>query len=205
MDIKIQGQNVRVTDQLTEFTERKLDKLDRYLPNISEIRVDLNRQPIRRGGHQTSAQITLRHIRGAILRVEERVYGDDGDVVRTAITNATDKMYRQIERFKGKRRNKRRDPDIKFQRYFATEEELEVAEEVPEFETADASNNLYTDDHEIVRRKSLVLTPMNEEEAIYQMELLGHAFFMFQNANSGQVNVLYRRDSGGYGILVPNQ
>ena len=206
MDIKIYADGVQVSEQLNEFTRRKLDKLDRYLPNIADVRVEINRQSIRRGGHQTSAQITLRHSRGAILRSEERLLGENGDDVKAVITKATEKLYRQIERFKGKRRDRRRTRIDKFERYYATEEELETAEEIPEFEEPPTESLIREEEEqEILRRKEIELMPMFEQEAVEQMELLGHNFFMFMNGDTGQVNVLYRRDAGGYGVLIPRR
>jgi putative sigma-54 modulation protein len=200
MDVTIRGENIKVTDALEDFAQKKLGKLDRYLPNITEVHLDLTRNHTKRGENITIAQITLRHARGAILRAEERIQGDGESSIQPAITAAVDKMYRQIDRFKGKRRdNKRRKG-----RYYATPEELSTAEEVPNYEEIAAEYENF-EEVDIVRRKEVDIQAMDEEEAIAQMELLGHAFFMFMNAKSGEINVLYRRDSGGYGVLVPEK
>ena len=79
--------------------------------------------------------------------------------------------------------------------------ELDAAEDIPE-STLSVGDEAIAQS-EILRRKQVELIPMNEEEAIEQLELLDHNFYMFMNAESTQVNVLYRRDNGGYGILVP--
>ena len=110
MDLMIRGDNIRVTDALKEYTEKKLGKLDRYMPNIQEVRVDLARLS-NRGGGVTSVQITLRHMRGAIIRAEEKYNGDESESTQAAINLAVDKLYRQIERFKGKRRKSRKGRD----------------------------------------------------------------------------------------------
>jgi putative sigma-54 modulation protein len=199
MDVKIHGHNVTVTDALEEYAQNKLGRLNRYLPRISEIRVDLSRQHNSRGEDLAIAQITLRHERGAILRAEEKQQGTDKDSLQAVINLAADKMYRQIERFKGKQRISRKRDN----RFTASEEELELAEDIPADELANGTDAVYEDMIEIVRRKQVPLSVMTEEEAIDQMELLGHSFFMFHNAATGSVNVLYRRDSGGYGVLVP--
>jgi putative sigma-54 modulation protein len=190
MEVTIQGHNIRVTEALESYTRKKLDKLDRYLPNIYDIRVDLAHENTRRGEDVVSAQITIRHQRGAILRAEDRVPGD----VNLAINAAVDKMYRQIQRFKGKRSPKGRE------KFTATVEEISAAEAIPnvaEFvdEAAEAAA--------ILRRKSVEVSAMNEAEAIEQMELLGHSFFVFFNGETGAMNVLYKRSAGGYGLLVP--
>lgn len=209
MDVIIRGHNIRITDALKEYTKDKVGRLDRFLPHISEIRVDISRQHTKRGEDMTIAQITLRHKRGAILRSEEKLHGKDKDSEEAAINLATDKMYRQIERFKGKRRDKKR---IVREKYFATAEELDIAEEIPEdiydeiyADYAEGETNADAHEFEIVRRKEVPVVAMSEDEAIEQMELLGHAFFMFFNQETNSINVLYRRDIGGYGVLVPNQ
>ncbi len=209
MDVVIHGHNVRVTDTLEAYTQKKLDRLDRYLPNISDIRVDVSRQRTNRGEDVIKAQITLRHRRGAILRAEETIRGEDFQSIQIAINEAVDNMYRRIQRFKGKRDRKGRE------RFVATIEELNAAESIPDFAeyaeedfpvaedgaNADTLDQLPT---HILRRKQIAVSAMTEMEAVEQMELLGHSFFVFFNSNTGGVNVLYKRHSGGYGVLVPN-
>ena len=205
MDVTIEGTNVKVTEDLEDYTRSKLDKLDRYLPRIREIEVDLTHEHARRGEDRVSAQITVRHNRGAILRAEEKTTGD----IKKAIDGAVDKMYRRIQRFKGKRTRKGKE------RFIATLEELNLAEDIPdvdeyvdeyaalaaEYQLGDSDDGDY---HiPIARRKDIELNPMTEIEAIEQMELLGHSFFMFFNADTQTINVLYRRTPGDYGILVP--
>jgi len=200
MELKIHGNNVKVTENLEEYARKKIGRLDRFLPNITDIWVELTHQGTR-SGEMTIVQITLRHSRGAILRAEERLRGDDNEALHAAINLAVDKMYRRIERFKGKKDRKGRE------RYTATVEELNLAEELPEevTETAEATAVSPYDEYEeeIVRRKQVAVTVMSELEAVEQMELLGHDFFMFHNKDTNGVNVLYRRKSGGYGVLVP--
>jgi putative sigma-54 modulation protein len=191
----IEGHNIKVTENLDDYTRAKISRLDRYLPNIRDIRVDLTRENTRRGEDIVTAQITVRHRRGAILRAEERTSGD----INKAIDAAVDKMYQRIQRFKGKRIRKGRE------RFSASIEELDVAEEIPDAEpyADDVVEVAAEADIPIIRRKAVEMIPMNEDEAIEQMELLGHSFFVFLNANTGQTNILYKRTSGGYGILVP--
>jgi putative sigma-54 modulation protein len=200
MELKIHSQNVRVTENLEEYARKKIGRLDRFLPNIADIWVELSHENTR-SGEMTTAQITLRHKRGAILRAEEHLRGNDHETLHAAINLAVDKMYRRIQRFKGKRDPKGRE------RFTATLEEIDLAEELPEevTETAEATAVSPYDEYEdaIVRRKQVAVTHMTELEAVEQMELLGHDFFMFHNKDTNGVNVLYRRKSGGYGVLVP--
>ncbi len=208
MDVTILGANVKVTDDIESYARKKLDRLDRYLPHIQEVRVDIAHEHTRRGENLISAQITIRHERGAILRAEDKSAND----AKKAIDKAVDKMYRRIQRFKGKRSRKGKE------RFVATLEELNLAEDIPDVEefvdeyaeladeyqeTQLEGDGMETLPFPIARRKDVALAPMTEIEAIEQMELLGHAFFMFFNADTQVINVLYRRTSGDYGLLVP--
>ncbi|HEC22330.1 MAG TPA: ribosome-associated translation inhibitor RaiA [Chloroflexi bacterium] len=177
MDILINGHDIDIPPRLQSYIERKVERLDRFMPNIAEIRVDLAQETPSR----QVAQITLRHVRGTILRAEERT-----DDIFAAVDAVVDKMYRQIERYKGKRR-RRGDMQEDYSMY---ETAVELEEE--ELETG-----------RLIRRKQFSIEPMHEEEAIEQMELLGHDFFVFVNAATGNVNVVYRRRDGNYGLLEP--
>lgn len=200
MEITVQGLNMKVNDGIAAYARKKLDRLDRYLPGITDVRLDLSTENSRRGGNLRIAQLTVYHRRGAILRVEEKVNNE----FEIAINQAVDKMYRQITRFKGKRVNGRRRAG---DRYEATVEELELAEALPEDATVEAvvEGETYPEvvEEAILRRKVVNLTPMTEEEAIKQMELLSHDFFLFFNGELGTMSVLYKRDTGGYGLLIP--
>ena len=197
MDLSIHGDGIRISESLDRYTRSRVDKLDRYLPNIAQVRVELAIIRTHRGADIAIAQITVQHARGAILRAEERMDIESRDTIRFAINKATDKLHRQINRFKSKRKAKnQRVRD----RYRATMAELVIAEDLPANEAPQAEPAEAT---EIIRRKRVELIPMNEEEAIEQLELLDHNFYMFMNADSRVINVLYRRENGGYGILEP--
>jgi putative sigma-54 modulation protein len=193
MDIHIYGENIRVTDALEEYARKKLSKLERYLPNITEVRLDLGRENHRKGEPQAVAQITVRHARGAILRAEERLNGE----VQTALNQALEKMYRQISRFKSKQSRKGKE------RFSATLEEVEAAEAIPELDEVAEIEEMA--EAVIARRKEVAATRLTEEEAIEQMELLGHTFFIFTNATTGALNVVYKRRDGDYGVLNPTE
>jgi putative sigma-54 modulation protein len=198
MEMTIHSQNLRINEALGDYAKKKLEKLEHYLPSIADVRLDLEREHTRRGEDLTVAQITVRHSRGAILRAEERVNGTDQDDLIAALNKALDKMYRQIERFKGKRSRKGRE------RFSATIEEMSTAEAAPDIgmiEDEFAAEG--APEPQINRRKEVMITAMTEEEAVEQMELLGHSFFLFYDSSSGTVNVVYKRQSGNYGVLVP--
>jgi putative sigma-54 modulation protein len=180
MDLTIKGKNVEVTDRLRTYVEKKIGKLDRYLPSISEAWVELSTEAAKAAQDRQVCQITVRS-NGTILRAEER-----SDDMFTSIDTVLDKMYRQIARYKGKRKNRYRGAGT-----VPEPLPLELEEEVEEEHAA------------IVRVKRFPITPMHTDEAVEQMELLGHDFFVFFNANEGEINVLYRRKDGDYGVLQP--
>jgi putative sigma-54 modulation protein len=198
MAIHISGNNITIGPDLEAFATRKLDRLHRFLPHISDIWLDLSQKNTRRGDDMIKAQITVRHNRGALLRSEVRVQGEP----QIAINLALDKMYQQIMRFKGKRSPKGRE------RFSATADELSIAEALPVFgedgvEIDYARAEEAAQETSVARHKQIELVRMSEQEAIEQMELLAHTFFVFQDDATGSVNVLYRRQDGSYGVLVP--
>ena len=154
---------------------KKVGKLDRYLPTITEARIELSVEGAKSAKDRQVAQLTVRS-KGTFLRAEERT----ADMF-TSIDATVDKMYRQIARYKGKRQNR-----------WHT-----VVEELPVEEPAEESGG------EIVRVKRFELRPMMPEEAVEQMDLLGHHFYVFLNVEEGAINVVYRRDDGNYGLLQP--
>lgn len=174
MDVSIFTRNMEMTPRLNEYVDHKIEKLDRYLSSIDEARIDLSVENTRNADHSQVAQLTVR-VRGTILRAEERTHD-----MFASIDAVLDKMYRQIARYKGKRRD----------RGHNIEEVLPFEEiEVPE--------------GEIVRVKRFDVRPMSPDEAIEQMELLGHNFYIFLNAEEDMLNVVYKRGDGNYGLLQP--
>jgi putative sigma-54 modulation protein len=180
--IEITTKNMEVTDRINEHVTKKVTKFDRLLNGILEMHIDLAYlKSARSVSDRHVAQITLRG-KGFILRSEERA-----DDVFSAIDAAQEKMQRQIERFKGKRHHGRGDG-------------TSASEVAPEEETAEAPEIRPV----IARRKEFELIPMDEMEALDQMVLLGHEnFFIFYNANSSKINVLYHRRDGSYGLIEP--
>lgn len=181
--IEILARNMRLTDNTREYVEKKAAKLERYLQDIDEIRIELSHLKTARSAvDREVAQITVRG-KGFILRTEERA-----DDLHAAFDAALDKLQRQIERYKGKHYRGRGDG----------RSAAEVAEE--EWPVDETGELLPL----VVRRKKFVLVPMNEEEAAEQMRLLGHDnFFVFFNAEQNSIQVLYRRRNGTYGLIEP--
>lgn len=180
--VEVQTRNIRLTERIEEYVNKKAGELDRYLPSIDEARVELSHHKAARDANDRNvAEVTVRG-KGFTLRSEER-----GDEALAAFDKALDKMQRQIERYKGKHYHGRGDG----------RSAAEVAEEIIDDETGEISPVF-------AKRKRFVLYPMSEDEAIVQMRNLGHDnFFIFYNANTSKINVLYRRRNGSYGLIEP--
>ena len=186
MELSVNGRNMEVTTRLRNYVEKKTVKLDRYMPDLAEVHVDLSETNARSAVERQVAQITIRDNRGTILRAEER-----SNDMFASIDAVVDKLYRQISRYRGKRRSKWRGG--------SDGEELVMGEPLPlEEEIVDS------DQPGIVRTKRFNMRPMGSEEAVDQIELLGHDFFVFYNADTQAVNVLYRRRDSNYGLLQPD-
>ncbi len=181
MQFLIKSKNMEVPEALRQYLEKKLGKLDRYLDNISTVTIELSTSTSKTAGSRTVAQATL-VANGAILRGEESA-GDP----QSAVDLVTDVLHRQITRYKEKLQNRGRVLGSRAQPAEEAEVEEDLEEEQPR----------------IVRTKQFAYKPMAAEEAVEQMELLGHDFFVFLNAATEQVNVLYRRRDGDYGLIEP--
>jgi len=179
--VEITAKNLQLGDQIKEYINKKVSRLERILPELEETRVELaSSKAIRDRQERDVAQFTLQG-KNFTLRSEET-----GADLMTAIDKAADKMQRQVERFRGKRNNARGDG-------------MSVAQISGDLEAPEAGPKSL-----IVRRKSFTLIPMDENEAIEQMALLAHEdFFIFYNVNTNSINVLYKRHDGDYGLIEP--
>jgi len=192
MQLSIAGKNLEITDSLRKYVEKKIGRLDRYLPSIQEARVELSVENTRAAKDRQIAQITLR-AKQTVLRAEE----SSADMF-ASIDAVFDKMQRQIDRFKGKRWSKRA----------ASEGGEALPAGAGVTMAAEQESALYLEEPgeggpTISRVKRFAMVPMDEEEAVEQMELLGHDFYVFFNVNQSQINVVYRRRSGDYGLIQP--
>jgi putative sigma-54 modulation protein len=181
--VDVQARNMRLTDNTREYVEKKAEKLERHLQEIDEIRIELSHEKAaRQASDRQVAQMTVRG-KGFMLRTEERA-----DDLHMAFDAALDKMQRQIDRYKGKHYHGRGDGR-------SAAEVFE--EEMPVDETGELLPL-------IAKRKKFMVIPMNEDEAVEQMRLLGHDnFFIFFNAEKNSIQVLYRRRNGSYGLIEP--
>jgi putative sigma-54 modulation protein len=183
MELIVKSRSGRVSDRHRSYIEEKLTKLQRYLDGIEKITVELDEEQRRSDGAVQRAQATLVAEHGVLLRSDQR-----STDLFSAIDDVTNTLQRQIQRYKEKhwRRGKLR------------RQEGQIVE-VPATESAPPISN---GNPRIVRTKEFQMKPMYSDEAVEQMELLGHNFFVFRDAETGLVNVLYRRSDGNYGLIV---
>ena len=167
---------VSLNDSIKEYTEKKVSKLDKYFPEDTEAHVTLS---VEKNRH--IVEITIPYS-GGIIRGEE-VSGDMYASIDTVIA----KVEKQIMRHRTKlEKNLRAEA-------FAAQEASYAADDEEE------------EEHKVVRVKRFAIKPMDVEEAVLQMELLGHSFYVFENAEDGEVNVLYQRKDGNYGLIEPER
>lgn len=181
MKFSIRGERIEVTEALRDYVEKKLGRLERYFeaPPTSEVNVTLN--VIR---EKQSVEVTI-PLTGVLLRAEEK-----SDDMYASIDLVVDKLERQIRKHKTKVNRKVRQ-EAGYKNLFKDDvvTPIHLLEE--------------EDEYEVVRTKRFTLKPMDVEEAILQMNMVGHNFFVFANSESSQVNVVYKRADGKYGLIEP--
>ncbi|NJN16110.1 MAG: ribosome-associated translation inhibitor RaiA [Oscillochloris sp.] len=189
MELLIKSRNGKVSDRQRQHIEEKLAKLERYMDQIKSAVVEVRSETQRNAGEVHRVQVTLTGEHGVILRAEEQssdLYG--------AVDEVQSVLQRQIKRYKEKywrRERQRREIDRTAAALDVTEQStVVVADEEPP-------------PTRLIRTKQFTMRPMFVDDAIEQMELLGHNFFVFQDAEANRVSVLYRRRDGDYGLIVP--
>ena len=191
MELEIRGKNLALTDVARDQISRKLSRLGRRLPEISTAVVELARERSRSQRAPVVAQVTL-NIDGTVLRGEER-----GSNAVAAVDAVIDVMDRRVERYKGKAyrsqvvKKSGRNASIRTEGAPAPSEA-----EVKEDAVSEAGGR-------VVRTKRFAIKPMTLEEAAFQMDLLGHDFFLFRDGETEEYNLLYRRRDGDYGLIQP--
>lgn len=183
MQFSIRGQQIEVTEALKDYVDKKLARLDKYFdaPPTSEGYVTLN---VVRGLHTVEVTIPLP---GVVLRAEDR-----SDDMYASIDAVVDKLERQIRKHK-----------TKLNRKFRQEGSLKTlfVENGAAAGSVAVEEDLDDDEMQVVRTKRFTMKPMDVEEAILQMNMVGHNFFVFTNIDSQEVNVVYKRDDGKYGLI----
>lgn len=174
MEIIIHGDKLKITDSMNEYIKEKLGKLDKYLKDSDSARANVIVKV--KNNHEQKVEVTI-PLKTFILRTEE----SQTDFY-AAVDKAIDKLERQIRKNKTRMMSKH----VKTGYDFAVSE-IEVDKE--------------DDDKKIIKRKTVDVKPMNEEEAILQLELLGHQFYMYKDSETDKPAVIYKRTDGNYGII----
>jgi putative sigma-54 modulation protein len=171
----IRGKNIEVTEALKDYVEKRLSKLERFIEDVRVAQVTLSVE-----GESHKVEVTI-PLNGIILRGEEET-----EDMYSSIDLVVDKLEKQIDKYKTKLYRRYR--GIGFRKSLVRE--LETSGEAVE-------------QFKIVRTKKFALKPMDVEEAVMQMNLLGHSFFVFFNSGTEEVNVVYRRHDGNFGLIEP--
>jgi putative sigma-54 modulation protein len=179
MDLQITGHNIEVLPTVRAYLDKKLAKLGRHLPSLDVVKVDLTEQKTKSQAQHFRAQITL-EVNGTLLRAEEQA-----ENMLIAIDQVVPALDRQIERYKGKLYKKSK---------------ASMAARAPAVEAAVEEG---VEEPRIVRTKRFAVKMMTPEEAVDQMELLGHDFFLFVNSSTKEISLIYRRKDGNYSVIEP--
>jgi putative sigma-54 modulation protein len=178
VNLQVKGRNVEVNETIRAYAEAKLGKLDRTLADGARVELELwvERNPSIAANQVAEATIWSK---GPVLRAREA----SADM-KASIDQLVDKLERQVTRYRRKRRSR-------------SGRRGAAAAEQP------ASENESGEGPTIVKTKQFAVKPMTPEEAVLELELIGHDFFVFRNADTNEVNVLYRRRDGAYGLIEP--
>ena len=175
MRVTVNGKNVEITDALRSSVETKLSKLEKFFYTETEAKATLSVQRNRQ-----IIEVTI-PINGSFLRAEEAT-----EDMYASIDGVVDKLTRQLRKHKTKLENRNnRYETIRF-------------ENIPSFTEEESF------EPEIVKTKRFAMKPMSSEEAVLQMELIGHNFFVYSNSETDEVNVVYKRKDGNYGLIEPS-
>ncbi|WP_338449420.1 ribosome-associated translation inhibitor RaiA [Niallia oryzisoli] len=183
MNYNIRGENIEVTPAIREYVEKKISRLERYFTETPIANVNVNLKVYNDKKAKVEVTIPMPQL---VLRAEE--VNED---MYAGIDLITDKLERQIRKHKTKVNRKFREKGGINTLFTVTNEPAEPAVE--------EENDL-----EVVRQKSFDLKPMDNEEAILQMNMLGHSFYVFTNAETNRTNVVYKRKDGRYGLIEAN-
>jgi putative sigma-54 modulation protein len=178
MRLQVKGKNVEVSESIRSYAERKLGKLEKKLaaPTQVELELAIERNASIAANHVAEATIWTK---GPTLRAREA-----SSDMKASIDQVAEKLERQVIRYRDKRRRR------------AVRDDGGTPMESTPAKTDEAGQR-------IVKVKQFAVKPMSAEEAALQLELIGHDFFVFRNADSDEINVLYRRRDGGYGLIEP--
>jgi len=182
MRLQVKGKNVEVSEAIRDYAEEKLGRLERHLADPTQVELELAVEKNPSIADNQVAEVTV-WTKGPVLRAKEA----SADM-RASIDLLVDKVERQVSRYRDKRRRGHRPDNGRTAAPDRTQTDHKTNEEGGPV---------------IVKTKQFTLHPLSAEEAVEQLELVGHDFFVFRNAESDQINVVYRRNDGGYGLIEP--
>jgi len=186
MEITIRGKNIELTPALKDYIDDKVGRLERYFESINGVDVALTVEHHRSIEKTQRAEVTM-YVNGTVIRAEESSVS-----MYSSIDIVVEKLERQLKKYKSKIYNSMKD------RKRASKKKGMV----PDMEVTSSGNGEAGDPY-IARTKQVALRAMTPSEAGIQMELLGHDFHLFLNPDSGNVNLIYRRRDGNYGLIEP--
>jgi putative sigma-54 modulation protein len=186
MKLVIHGKNIEITDAIREYVHQKIEKAVNHFQNITnevDVHLSVARNP--RINPRQAAEVTI-YANGSVIRAEE-----SSENLYASIDLVADKIARQLRKYKERRQD---------QKTHAQPTEEVIAESVVTDLIGDRTPEL---PNEVVRTKYFSMPPMNVAEALEQLQLVGHDFYMFRNIETGEINVIYERNHGGYGVIQP--
>ena len=175
MELKIRGDKIKITQSMKDYIEEKLSKLDKYLEKSNDVCANVM---VKVRGHEQKVEITI-PLKSFILRSEETQ-----EDFYAAVDKTIDKLERQIRKNKTRLMAKHEKASFDFN-----------------FDSIVVEKKEEKDQRKVVKRKTIEVKPMSEEEAILQMELLGHQFYMYKDADTNKPAVVYKRNDGNYGVI----
>ncbi|MBD1881674.1 MULTISPECIES: ribosome-associated translation inhibitor RaiA [unclassified Coleofasciculus] len=188
MKLVIHGKNIEITDAIREYVNQKIDKAVSHFQSLtSEVNVHLSVARNPRINPKQAAEVTI-FANGTVIRAEE-----SSESLYASIDLVADKIARKLRKYKEKRLDKKTQTQMKTG--IVVEQEP-----VPEDLIGSRTPELPS---EVVRTKYFAMPPMTMDEALEQLQLVDHDFYMFRNAESGEINVIYERNHGGYGVILP--
>ncbi|MBE3595197.1 MAG: ribosome-associated translation inhibitor RaiA [Candidatus Carbobacillus altaicus] len=182
MKYLFRGENIEVTEALKEYTMKRMEKLEKYFHEDADVVAHVTMK-VYRDGQRVEVTVPTP---GLILRAEDKT-----DDMYAAIDNVVEKLGRQIRKYKTRVNRKAREHEG-LGSFFSQAQEAH-----------ETNGEALGDETRIMRVKRFPLKPMNVEEAVLQMDLLGHNFFVFQNAETDDVGIVYKRRDGTYGLIEP--
>ncbi len=197
MKLVIQGKNIEITDAIRDYVHQKIQKaVSRYERLALEVDVNLSvaNNP-RITDHQT-AEVTI-YANGSIIRAEE-----SSENLYASIDMVSDKVSRRLRKYKEKRQATKGNTSVKVVPTDVLSQMDSISPDVLDERLQNGQPELPM---QIVRTKYFPMPPMSVDEAIEQLQMVGHDFFMFRNLETGEINVAYKRNHGGFGVLLPKE